>query len=187
MLSYPLTENAEIRALEPWNAEEFAQFIAEHREHLSRWLPWAAALTDTEGTQKWLQRYADDQAKDGGRIYGIWQDGKMVGGTLFRVFDARFKTCEIGVWLAPQAQGHGLITKAAQRMIGWAVRERGLNRVEWRVAVGNDRSIAGAKRLGMTLDGVLREAFPYNGTNYDIQVWSLLAKERPVGNRDSHC
>ncbi len=177
MLSYPLTETAELRALEPWRAEEFAAFIADNREHLAQWLPWAARLTDVEMTRAWLQRYAEDLAADGGRIYGIWQDDVMVGGTLYRVFEPRFQACEIGVWLAPQAQGQGLITKAAQRMIDWAVRERGMNRVEWRVANGNDRSIAVAKRLGMRLDGVLREAFPYNGINHDIQVWSILASE----------
>ena len=81
------------------------------------------------------------------------------------------------MWLAPDAQGRGLITQAAQRMIAWAVDERGINRVEWRTVPGNTRSIACAKRLGMTLDGVLREAFPYRGENHDAHVYSLLAAE----------
>ena len=41
MLAYPLTANAELRALEPWHAAEFAEFIARNREHLGAWLPWA--------------------------------------------------------------------------------------------------------------------------------------------------
>lgn len=177
MLTYPLTGNAELRALEPFYAAQFAAFIERNRAHLAPWLPWAAALNDEARTRDWLQRYADDTARDGGRIYGIWLDGELVGGTLFRVFDARFGTAEIGVWLAPDAQGHGLITRAAQRMIAWAVEERGINRIEWRTVPTNARSIACAKRLGMTLDGVLREAFPYNGVNHDVQVYSLLAGE----------
>jgi ribosomal-protein-serine acetyltransferase len=177
MLSHPLTENAELRALEPWNADEFAAFIAEHRDHLAEYLPWAAALTDTDKTRAWLQRYADSAARDEGRIYGIWLDGKLAGGTLFRVFDTRFGTAEIGVWLAPHAVGQGLISRAARRMIDWCFRERGLHRVEWRTFPHNARSIAVAERLGMHLDGTLRESFPYNGVHHDALVYSLLARE----------
>jgi ribosomal-protein-serine acetyltransferase len=177
MLAFPLDDTAEMRALEPWMASEFSAYIERNREHLAPWLPWASALTDVDGTRAWLQRYADDQARDGGRIYGIWLDGKLVGGTLFRVFEPRFGTAEIGVWISPETSGRGLITRAARRMIQWAIEERGMHRIEWRCVPSNERSIAAAKRLGMTLDGVLRESFPHQGVNHDVQVWSLLATE----------
>jgi ribosomal-protein-serine acetyltransferase len=177
MLVLPLDDTAEMRALEPWMAPEFSAYIERNREHLARFLPWASALTDLDGRRAWLQRYADDQARDAGRIYGIWLDGELVGGTLFRVFEPRFGTAEIGVWISPEASGRGLITRAARRMIQWAIEKRGMHRIEWRCVPTNERSIAAAKRLGMTLDGVLREAFPHNGVNHDVQVWSLLADE----------
>lgn len=177
MLTHRLTDTAEMRALEPAYAEQFTAFIERHRAHLAPWLPWSIALTDEPLTRAWLQRYAEEAARDAGRIYGIWLDGELVGGTLFRTFDVRFSTAEIGVWLAPHAEGRGLITRAATRMIAWAIDERGINRVEWRTVPGNARSIACAKRLGMTLDGVLREAFPHQGVKHDAQVYSLLAAE----------
>jgi RimJ/RimL family protein N-acetyltransferase len=177
MLAHPLTPSAELRALEPWRAEEFAAFIAEHRDYLAEYLPWGAALTDTDKTRAWLQNYADAAARDEGRIYGIWLDGALVGGTLFRVFDNRSSMAEIGVWLAPAAVGQGLITRAATHMIDWVVRERGLHRVEWRTFPSNKRSIAVAERLGMSLDGTLREAFPHNGVHHDVHVYSVLAPE----------
>jgi ribosomal-protein-serine acetyltransferase len=177
MLSHPLTDDAELRALEPWNAAEFAAYIDRDREHLAPWLPWARRLADEELTRAWLQTYAEEQAAGGGRIFGIWQRGELVGGTLFRVFEPRFSSAEIGVWLSARAEGQGLITRAAQRMIEWCFAERGLNRVEWRCVPSNKRSIAVAMRLGMSRDGVLREAFPYQGVNHDAEVWSLLARE----------
>lgn len=60
-------------------------------------------------------------------------------------------------------------------MIHWVFRERGPHRVEWWCATTNERSIAAAKRLGMTLDGVLREAYSHLGIRHDVQIWSLLA------------
>jgi ribosomal-protein-serine acetyltransferase len=172
-----LAGNARLDSLEPWQAEEFAAFVQAHRSHLAPWLPWATMITDAGTARSFLQRYADRRAEDSGRIYGIWDGDDLVGGTLFRVFDAAAGTCEIGVWLAPTAQGRGLVTAAAGFLIDWAVRVRGLHRVEWRTVPTNTRSIATAKRLGLTLDGTLREAFPYNGIRHDIQVWSLLATD----------
>lgn len=67
-----------------------------------------------------------------------------MGGTLFRTFEARFGTAEIGVWISPEAGGRGLITRAARRMIEWVLEERGLHRVEWRCVPTNERSIAAA-------------------------------------------
>lgn len=177
MLTYPLADAAELRALEPWMAPEFASYIEQNREHLAAWLPWAEALVDVEGTRAWLQRYADSQAADGGRIYGIWLDGRLVGGVLFRVFEPRFGVAEIGVWNSPEAGGRGLVTAAARRMMRWVFKDRGMHRVEWRCAPTNERSIAVAKRLGMRLDGVLRESYPHRGVHHDVQVWSMLATE----------
>ncbi|MEV4494454.1 GNAT family protein [Micromonospora arborensis] len=101
----------------------------------------------------------------------------MVGGTLFRVLTAASGVCEIGVWLTPDVQGQGLVTRAVEAMIDWAVRERGMSRVEWLTVPANERSQAVARRLGMRRDGVLRQAFPLGDERHDVEVWSLLAAE----------
>ncbi|MGO1050140.1 GNAT family N-acetyltransferase [Crossiella sp. CA198] len=177
MLTRTLTDNAELAALEPWHANEFATHVHNARAHLSPWLPWALTVVDTETAAMFLQRYADEQAKGNGRILGIWLDGKLVGGTLFRVWDSRTGMCEVGVWLAPDAVGHGLVTKAVGAMLDWAIGVRGMSRVEWRTVPDNTRSIATAQRLGFTREGVLRQAFPHQGIRHDVEVWSLLASE----------
>ena len=53
--------------------------------------------------------------------------------------------------------------------------ERGLHRAECRYRADNERSSAVAERLGMTLDGVLREEWKVGDTFYDKQVRSVLA------------
>ena len=175
MLSRSLGEGAELRALEPWQAGEFSRYVDGARSHLAPWLPWATSIMDEESARAFLQRYADRQAADEGRIYGIWLDGTLVGGTLFRTFDTASGVCELGVWLAPEAQGRGLITRAARHLIDWAFRVRGLVRVEWCCSVDNQPSIAVARRLGMTREGVLRSAFLVNDVRQDVEVWALLA------------
>jgi ribosomal-protein-serine acetyltransferase len=177
MFAYPLADGAELRPLEPWQAAEFAAHVEHSRAHLAPWLPWATTVTDEPAARQFLQRYAESQASDEGRIYGIWLDGVLSGGTLFRIFDSRLGVCEVGVWLAPEAEGRGLVTRAVRHMIDWAFGVRGMARVEWRTVPENARSIAGAKRLGMTREGVLRQAFPLNGVRHDVEVWAMLSYE----------
>ncbi|MBB3040833.1 GNAT family N-acetyltransferase [Nocardioides soli] len=170
--------DAELRPLEPWEAATFAAFTARHREHLGPWLPWARSIVDEESAHAFLQRYADATARDGGRIYALWRDGEMVGGTLFRVFEPAASTCEVGVWLSPEATGRGLVTRAVEAMVAWAVDVRGIRRVEWHCVPENLPSRAVARRLGFTHEGTLRQAFEHDGRLWDVEVWALLAAER---------
>ncbi|MCI0384272.1 GNAT family N-acetyltransferase [Streptomyces sp. CNQ085] len=183
MFSIPLGDGAELCPLEPWQAAELAAHTDRVRGHLAPWLPWAHTVTDTASARTFLQRYADKQAADVGRICGIRRGGELVGGMLLRRLSVSEGSCELGAWLAPEARGRGLVTTAARHMIDWAVGVRGLARVEWMVSPENAPSIAVARRLGMTHEGTLRGVFPMGGRRHDLQVWSLLAHERQVTSR----
>jgi RimJ/RimL family protein N-acetyltransferase len=86
--------------------------------------------------------------------------------------------CEVGAWLSPDLVGRGLITRAATSMIDWAVRERGIHRVEWWCDSENEPSKAVARKLGMSRDGVMRQLFEIGAFGRrDIEVWSILAPQ----------
>ncbi|WP_185034615.1 GNAT family N-acetyltransferase [Actinomadura coerulea] len=170
-------DGAELRPLEPWQAEEFLTHIDRGRDFIGRHVGLPDRVTDLESSRAQLQAYADKAAADRGRIYGIWVDGRLVGGVLFVTMDVDQGTAEAGCWLEPSASGRGLVTRAVRTIIDWAVEERGIHRVEWRVSAANLPSIAVAKRLGMTKDGTLRESYLYRGERQDIEVWSVLAPE----------
>jgi ribosomal-protein-serine acetyltransferase len=175
---------SQLRPLEPWHAEEFLAHMDRGREFIGRHIGLADVVTDLDSSRSFLQSYADKAAADAGRIYGIWANDALVGGVLFRTMDVAHGTAEAGCWLEPAAVGNGLVTKASRVIIDWAIRERGIHRVEWLVSAENEASIAVARRLGMTRDGVLRESYPRHGTRHDIEVWSVLAPEwLAVGER----
>ncbi|MEU9132563.1 GNAT family protein [Kitasatospora sp. NPDC048540] len=187
MYAVPLTEDAELRPLEPWQAAEFLDHIDRARVIVDPWIPWASRSTDLDSARATLQSYADRQASDSGRIHGIWLAGTLVGGVMFPRFDATTGNCEIGVWAEPAGQGRGLIGAAVRHLIDYALVERGMHRVEWWAASGNTRSRAVAERMGMRLEGVLREYSLHNGVRQDYEIWSLLAHEwrRPAEDAGS--
>ncbi|OEV29794.1 GCN5 family acetyltransferase [Streptomyces nanshensis] len=174
-----------LHPLEPWQAEEFLAHMDRGREFIGQHIGLADAVTDLESSRSFLQSYADKAAADTGRIYGIrTADGTLVGGVLFRTMDVPNGTAEAGCWLEPAAAGRGLVTRASRVIIDWAVEERGIHRVEWLVSSENTPSIAVARRLGMTKDGVLRESFPHRGKRLDREVWSVLAPEWRAWRKD---
>jgi len=174
---FQLGDGAGLGPLEPWHAEEFAAAVDHARDHLAPWIPFAHTVTDVEKANDLLQRMANDHANDTRHMYGIWMDGRLVGGALFPVFDAKNGMCELGVWLVPEAQGRGLITRAARYLVDWAIRVRGMSRVAWHTDPRNARSKAVARRLGMTFEGVRRSSHVVAGVRQDAEVWSVLADE----------
>ncbi|MFI2202525.1 GNAT family N-acetyltransferase [Streptomyces sp. NPDC020192] len=170
-------EGAELRPLEVWHVEEFLAHLDRGREFIGQFIPFGAQATDVDSARATLQRYADLRAADSASYHGIWLDGKLVGGVLTLNFDAERGNCEVGCWLEPAATGRGLITRAMRILIDWAVEDRGIHRVEWHAASGNQPSINVARRLGMTRDGVLRQNHPHQGVRHDTEVWSVLAPE----------
>jgi ribosomal-protein-serine acetyltransferase len=175
-----LGPGTEIGLLDPWYAEQYAAAVDRAREALAPWVPFPHFVTDVDSARAHLQRFADGRAKDSMFYFGIWQEGELVGGVQVFGLDAKLGVCEIGVWLLPEAQGHGLATRAVRYVIDWAIRVRGLSRVQWTNNPANLSSSALARRLGMTLEGRLRSAGVLNGVRFDNEVWSIIAPDWPT-------
>ncbi|GAA1269643.1 GNAT family protein [Kitasatospora nipponensis] len=185
MFVIPLSDTlpAELRPLEPWQAEEFLAHMDRGRENVGQFIGFADRSTDLESARATLQRYADRAAADTGRIFGIWLDGTLVGGVMYANFDAAAGNCEIGVWAEPAGEGLGLISAGVRHLLEHALVTRGMQRADWYSSTLNARSRAVAQRVGMRLDGVLRSYYPYGGVRHDKEVWSILADEWRAGDQ----
>jgi RimJ/RimL family protein N-acetyltransferase len=180
-------DGAELRPLEPWHAEEFLAHLDRGREFIGQFIAFGSKETDVASARAMLQRYADMRAADTASLHGLWLEGKLVGGVLFLNFDAENGNCEVGCWLEPAGAGRGLVTRAMRVLIDFAVEQRGIHRVEWVAAAGNQPSLNVARRLGMTRDGVHRESHLHRGVRHDLEVWSILAPEwRAARARAAH-
>lgn len=177
MFDVPLTTGGVLKHLEPWRAEEFSTHLDRARAHIRPWVGPAFIAAGIDGARGTLTRYAEATARDGARIYGIWDDGTLIGGVMFVEFNSAGGGCEIGCWLEPAGEGRGHITAAVEVLLSYAFAERGLHRAEWRCRSDNERSIAVARRLGMTWEGELREAWPVDGVFHNKAVWSILDRE----------
>ncbi|MFJ5553194.1 GNAT family N-acetyltransferase [Streptomyces sp. NPDC093225] len=177
MFAIDLADDAQLRPLEVWHAEEFLAHMDRGREFIGQYIAFPDRAVDLDGTREFLRTNAEKAANDSTRLFGIWIEGTLRGGVLFPVFDAAGGNAEVGCWMEPAGAGRGLITKACGVLIDHAVHVRGIHRLEWHVCTENEKSIAVAKRLGFTLEGVQRENYLHRGRRQSTEVWSLLAPE----------
>ncbi|EME23037.1 GNAT family N-acetyltransferase [Rhodococcus triatomae] len=83
---------------------------------------------------------------------------------------------EVGFWLAPEARGEGIVTRALNLVCDFGFRQDtlALGRIEWRAFVGNSASAEVARRVGFRFEGIARAGGLQRGTRMDMWVAALL-------------
>lgn len=80
--------------------------------------------------------------------------------------------------LAPRLQRTRAATEAMIMMIGWAF-DAGYRRFEWKCNALNMGSRAAAERLGLSYEGIFRQATVVKGRNRDTAWFAAIDKEWP--------
>jgi ribosomal-protein-serine acetyltransferase len=173
MLRHELGDGVTLRALEDSDADELYAVIAANRDHLARWLPWAAGQTHA-ATRAFVRRTRGQRAAGNGLHTAILDAERIVGVIGVHGIDRHRRTTTLGYWLAADAQGRGLMTRAAGAYVDHAFTTWGLHRVEIRAATGNHRSRAVAQRLGFAQEGIRRGAERVGGRWVDHVVYARL-------------
>ncbi len=177
MLPFDLPGGCRLRSFEADDAEELYRLVDANRAYLAEWMPWAGE-SRLESIRDFLRRVRQQADEDNGFQAAIVDpDGAIAGVVGFHAVDWNNRSTSIGYWLAEDRQGRGTMTAAVRALTSHAFEVWGLNRVEIRVAVGNERSAAIPGRLGFAREGVLREVERHGDSFKDNVVYSMLAGE----------
>jgi N-acetyltransferase len=108
--------------------------------------------------------------------------GHAVGSTRFGNFEPAHHRVEIGwTWLGTPWQRTAFNTEAKYLLLGHAFESLGLNRVEFKTDVLNERSRKAILRLGALEEGVLRRHMVMrDGRVRDSVYYSIIAEEWPA-------
>lgn len=173
---FDLGAGAELRRYTLDDAEAIFAVVDVERERLRRWLPWIDPMRVPDDERVWLKTVLSDE--DGMEGYGIFVDGRIVGGAGFRI-GAFNVVGEIGYWIGAEHEGRGLVTRACRALIDYGFTEVGLHRIVILAASENTRSRAIPERLGFMQEGVAREEGLSATGFHDLVVYGLLAHEWP--------
>ena len=145
---------------------------------------WKYSLITASGTDN-LLRYIQSAlaARSAGKEYPFIvfdkRTNQYAGCTRFYDIQLFHKTVQLGyTWYGRQFWGSGLNKHCKYLLLQFAFNQIGMERVEFRADVNNQRSIAAMKSLGCVEEGVLRgNSVTKEGTRRDSIVLSILKKE----------
>jgi ribosomal-protein-serine acetyltransferase len=165
-----------IRPVRAADGPELHALIEANRDHLSRWLPWAAGQ-DLAATEEFIARAEAQLARNDGFQAAIAPDGPIVGIAGFHAVDWVNRNTSLGYWLAEDAQGGGIMTAAVRALVDHAFDEWNLHRIEIHCAPANHRSRAIPERLGFREEATLRETELVGGRYLDSVIYGMLESE----------
>ena len=99
------------------------------------WMPWAGQ--ERAGTIEFLDAAVVQAATGDGAQYAVIDGGRIAGTVGFHRVDWRNSAGSIGYWLAADAQGRGLMTRAVAACLDHAFGAWDLHRIEIRAAPEN--------------------------------------------------
>lgn len=135
-------------------------------------------LENLEACHRKLETWGRDAEAGKGLRWIVLQEAIPVGVFALHYLSQVHRRAELGCYLCRSAWGQGLGLELTQEVLRFAFRELNLHRVELRCDPRNAASMAVARRLGMTLEGILRDFVFVEGRGFvDEAVHSLLESE----------
>jgi len=183
--TYQIDDEITLRLIEPDHAEAFFTLVDANRDAILPWMRWVNKVTGVESVREMIGKWHEMKSETGCMSLGIELDGVLVGAVFHVRPDLVNKQVEVGYWLAESARGRGAAARSVRAMLDITFRDLGFNRVNVRVAPQNTASLALAKRLGLTREGVSRQAW-WDGMRYwDAVEFGVLAEEWVVGQDEA--
>ncbi len=173
-------ERIVVRPYRESDAQDLFEAVAESRDHLRPWLPFADAHQTVEESRDWIIHTMAQWLLREDLTMGIWEaaTNRYLGGTGFHVHNWDTGYFEIGYWIRASAEGHGYITEAVRLLANYAFDTLKANRLEIRCDELNARSAAIPQRLGFVREGCLRnDATAPDGRIRNTLIFSLIPGE----------
>ncbi len=156
------------------DAETMAVLIRRCYEHITPWMIWAKPDHTAEDVMFWISGESDPT---GHNFVLLDEEGTPVGSAGLNRFSDKDAHCDLGYWMAPEACGRGLATRATNLLLRYAIEDAGLNRVEIWMSTENHPSRAVAERSWATYEGTLRQYLMIAGRAHDAHCYGFLAEE----------
>lgn len=177
MVNFEIDEDIQLKMLGRDQGALLFSVVDENRSHLKRWLPWLDFNISVTDSIRFIESTHRQYENGLGFMCGIFRNKKLIGMCGYHPIDRLNKTATIGFWIAENEQGMGVVTSCTKFLLGYAFGELGLNKVLIPAAEENYKSQAVSKRLGLTNEGIDREAEFFYGKFVNHIRYTMLKSE----------
>jgi RimJ/RimL family protein N-acetyltransferase len=176
-------EHVIVRPYRESDARALQEAVAESREHIRPWLPFADAHQTIDESRDWIIHTQSKWLLREILTLSIWEKTtqRFLGDLGLRPHNWEIRYFEIGYWLRASAAGHGYMTEAVGLLTEFAFTSLAANRVEIRCDERNKRSAAVALRLGFKQEARLRNNLKaVDGSLRTTLVFALTPEDRKL-------
>jgi len=159
------------------HAETIFKIIERDRPYLRKWLPFVDQTRQVKDTMQFIESLCSPVNRDKNSIFLIWYRGEPAGLAGFKEIDVINRKTEIGYWLAEHLQGKGIVTRTVTKLFDFGFRNMKMNRIQIKVAVGNEKSKAIPRRMGLFFEGIERAGEWHTDRYHDLDIFSMLKSE----------
>jgi RimJ/RimL family protein N-acetyltransferase len=175
------SERVVVRPYREEDAEALHEAIAESRDHLRPWLPFADEHQTVDESRAWINGSRARWILRQNMNCGIFEaaTGRYLGGIGLDVHSWEIPSFEIGYWLRQSAVGHGYMSEAVRLLTDFALNDLKAKRVEIQCDERNVHSANVARRLGYVQEGRLRnECQAPDGAVRNTLIFSVVPEDR---------
>ena len=159
-------ERVKLRTIQPTDYEFVLRVLNNPSIRHGGYETYKSPVTETDVAQK---VEADDY-----HIFLVCQDENPLGSAALKDIDLEGRKAELGYWIAPDEQGNGYATEAAELCLTHAFEELGLHKVWARTVGDNTTSNRVLEKLGFQREGVLEEHWYGIGRYVDEYRFGLI-------------
>lgn len=175
---------AVLRSVRMADAPELARICRD--ESIVYWAGWPSPFTD-EDAREWIRR-RNALRTIGETVDLVIVDGdsdRLAGWLALHSIDRANRRASIGLFLAPEARGKGLMTRSLKLFTTWVFETMPIDRLELLTLTTNEPTLALAERCGYVREGVLRACLVRRRSRHDAVLHSALRSEWPVSSSES--
>lgn len=170
------TERLLLRKITLNDASDMFEYAS--NPEVSQYTMWSTH-TSIEDTKYFLQSltkmYKRRELVDWGIVHKA--EKKFIGTCGFVEWSMTHSRAEIGYALSRRYWGEGYMSEAVNAVIEFGFREMSLNRIMGRCEVNNIASARVMEKVGMQMEGILRQHLFVKDRYWDLKIYSILREE----------
>ncbi|MEN9881280.1 MAG: hypothetical protein RLZZ308_463 [Candidatus Parcubacteria bacterium] len=172
-----INEKLSLKLRHEEDVENVFSLVDKNREYLRLWLPWVDSTLSQDDSRLYIQKCLDGFKEKKTADFGIFYNNTLVGSMGFNKIDLENFWAEIGYWLDEDFQGKGIMTECVKSMIGYGFNDLELHRIQIRCDSNNTKSKMIPEKLGLKLEGIIRENHKNGSTYSDGLIYGILKNE----------
>lgn len=178
MFQLPVDDDIALVLAEVRHAQALTDLIQRNQDRLARWEPWAEQPVTLDSTRAYIRAALDDflRGRQISTIITVESGRRFIGRCGMRI-SSHAGSGDIGYWIDAEFEGCGITSRSAATLVTSVFAELGLNKVELRTSVANQRSRAVAERLGFSYEGILPAGLRFANRADDVALYGVTAQQ----------